>query len=90
MIIRVKGLPVSRLKKWERRSLGGGVTIFLPRPSSVALPLGSAVVPYWIPPPDQHFADKVGCVLDLYLSIWRESFLGKYDYVLGCDEKTSI
>ena len=44
----------------------------------------------WIWPRDPDFAQKAGRVLDLYHGIWEGKPLGKRDYVISCDEKTSI
>ncbi len=44
----------------------------------------------WIWPRDPSFAEKAGRVLDLYHGIWQGRPLGKKDYVLSTDEKTSI
>jgi hypothetical protein len=44
----------------------------------------------WIWPRDPLFAEKGGRVLDLYHRIWEGRQLGKDDYVVSCDEKTSI
>ena len=44
----------------------------------------------WIWPRDPLFAEKAGHILDLYHGIWEGRPLGKHDYVVSCDEKTSI
>jgi len=44
----------------------------------------------WIWPRDPCFAQKAGHVLDLYHGVWEGRPLGKKDYVICCDEKTSI
>jgi len=44
----------------------------------------------WIWPRDPYFAQKAGRVLDLYHGIWQGKPLGNRDYVISCDEKTSI
>jgi hypothetical protein len=44
----------------------------------------------WIWPRDPHFQTKAGLVLDLYHGTWEDKPLGAGDYVLSCDEKTSI
>ena len=41
-------------------------------------------------PPDPDFETKAGCVLDLYARTWEGKPLGRPDYVLCADEKTSI
>lgn len=44
----------------------------------------------WIFPRDPHFEIKAGRVLDLYHGIWQGLPLGRDDFVLSADEKTSI
>lgn len=44
----------------------------------------------WIFPRDPDFAAKAGQVLDLYAGNWNGEGLGKRDFVLSADEKTSI
>ena len=44
----------------------------------------------WIFPRDPQFEDKAARVLDLYHGVWQSQPLGKDDYVLCADEKTSI
>lgn len=44
----------------------------------------------WIWPRDPDFARKAGRILDLYHGLWDGKALGKRDFVLSCDEKTSI
>lgn len=44
----------------------------------------------WIFPRDPNFSKKAGNVLDLYQGIWLGEPLGKDDYVISADEKTSI
>lgn len=44
----------------------------------------------WIFPRDPDFAAKAGRVLDLYAGRWGNEPLGKDDYVISSDEKTSI
>lgn len=45
---------------------------------------------HWIFPRDAAFAEKAGPILDLYAGCWQGQPLGKKDYVLSSDEKTSI
>lgn len=45
---------------------------------------------YWIFPRDPRFAEKAGPILDLYAGSWQGQPLGKQDYLLSADEKTSI
>ena len=44
----------------------------------------------WIFPRDPHFETRAGRVLDLYHGIWQGVPLGRDDFVLSADEKTSI
>ena len=44
----------------------------------------------WIFPRDPQFAAKAGRVLDLYEGRWEGAPLGRRDFVLSADEKTSI
>jgi hypothetical protein len=45
---------------------------------------------YWIFPRDPQFAEKAGRVLDLYGGSWEGQPLGRKDYIISSDEKTSI
>jgi DDE superfamily endonuclease len=45
---------------------------------------------YWIFPRDPKFSEKAGRVLDLYAGSWEGSQLGRRDYIISSDEKTSI
>lgn len=44
----------------------------------------------WIFPRDPHFEAKAARVLDLYARTWEKERLGKRDFVISADEKTSI
>jgi hypothetical protein len=44
----------------------------------------------WIFPRDPDFARKAGRVLDLYARRWNGKPLGKREFVISADEKTSI
>ena len=54
----------------------------------------SAIKPWqyehWLFPKDPRFAEKAGPILDLYAGMWEGKSLGRTDYVLSMDEKTSI
>jgi len=54
----------------------------------------SAIKPWqhehWLFPKDPQFAEKAGPILDLYAGRWEGKSLGRTDYVLSMDEKTSI
>jgi len=45
---------------------------------------------YWIFPRDPRFAEKAEVILDLYAGFWQGKPLGKNDYIISSDEKTSI
>jgi DDE superfamily endonuclease len=45
---------------------------------------------YWIFPRDPMFSEKAGRVLDLYGGSWEGKPLGRRDYIISSDEKTSI
>jgi hypothetical protein len=45
---------------------------------------------YWIFPRDPKFSEKAGRVLDLYAGSWEGKPLGRRDYIISSDEKTSI
>jgi hypothetical protein len=44
----------------------------------------------WIFPLGPDFFKRAATILDLYQRIWRRKRLGKHDYVISSDEKTSI
>jgi hypothetical protein len=88
-------LPLSRLSTSdlaERASVSLGRPI---SPSTVWRILDTdAIKPwrykYWIFPRDPKFAEKAERVLDLYAGSWKGSRLGRRDYIISSDEKTSI
>jgi len=45
---------------------------------------------HWIFPRDPQFRKKAGPILDLYAGVWQGQPLTAKDFVLSCDEKTSI
>lgn len=45
---------------------------------------------YWIFPRDPRFAEKAEVILDLYAGFYQGKPLGKNDYIVSSDEKTSI
>jgi hypothetical protein len=45
---------------------------------------------YWIFPRDPRFAEKAEVILDLYAGFWQGKPLGRNDYIISSDEKTSI
>jgi hypothetical protein len=88
-------LPLSRLSSTDlaaRASTALGKAI---SPSTVWRILDAdAIKPwryqYWIFPRDPRFAEKAGRVLDLYAGSWEDKPLGRKDYIISSDEKTSI
>src|SRR5271157_3482287 len=88
-------LPLSRLSTSdlaERAAVALGRSI---SPSTVWRILDTdAIKPwrykYWIFPRDPKFSEKAGRVLDLYAGSWEGSPLGRRDYIISSDEKTSI
>ena len=88
-------LPLSRLSSTDlaaRASTALGRAI---SPSTVWRILDAdAIKPwryeYWIFPRDPRFAEKAGRVLDLYAGSWEDKPLGRKDYIISSDEKTSI
>jgi DDE superfamily endonuclease len=45
---------------------------------------------YWIFPRDPRFGPQAAAILDLYAGLWQGEPLGRNDFVLSSDEKTSI
>jgi hypothetical protein len=88
-------LPLSRLSTSdlaERAAVALGHSI---SPSTVWRILDTdAIKPwrykYWIFPRDPKFSEKAGRVLDLYAGSWEGHRLGRRDYIISSDEKTSI
>ncbi len=88
-------LPLSRLSTSDladRTSMALGRSI---SPSTVWRILHTdAIKPwryqYWIFPRDPKFSEKAGRVLDLYAGSWEGKPLGRRDYIISSDEKTSI
>jgi DDE superfamily endonuclease len=89
------GLPLSRqsladLVSRSRKDLGKAIS----RSTVWRILDEDAIKPWqyehWIFPRDPGFAEKAGRILDLYAGVWEGQPLGKKDYVLSSDEKTSI
>jgi hypothetical protein len=89
------GLPLSRqsladLVSRSRKDLGKAIS----RSTVWRILHEDAIKPWqyehWIFPRDPAFAEKAGPILDLYAGFWEGQPLGKKDYVLSSDEKTSI
>jgi DDE superfamily endonuclease len=88
-------LPLSRqsiadLTKRAKEALGRAIS----RSSVWRMLHEDAIKPWqhehWIFPRDPDFEVKASPILDLYAGIWQGQPLGKKDYVLSSDEKTSI
>jgi DDE superfamily endonuclease len=88
-------LPLSRLSTSDlaeraTKALGRSIS-----PSTVWRILDAdAIKPwrytYWIFPRDPDFVEKAGRVLDLYAGLWEGKRLGRRDFIISSDEKTSI
>ncbi len=90
------GLPLSRwsLADIQREVVAEGIVAQISG-STLWRWLGrEALCPWryrsWIFPRDPNFAAKAGRVLDLYQGHWEGAPLGRHDFVLSADEKTSI
>jgi transposase len=91
-----RGMPLSRWSSYELacEAVEAGVVVDI-SPSTVRRWLAADVLkPWqyrsWIAPRAPDFAGKAAVVLDLYARIWDGKPLGRGDYVLCSDEKTSI
>lgn len=90
------GLPFSRLSHRDiaAEAVRCGITASISGATVWRWLSADAIRPWcyrsWIWPRDPLFAQKAGRILDLYHGIWEERPLGKHDYVICCDEKTSI
>jgi hypothetical protein len=92
---RVEVLPLSRLSTSDLAARAATALRRSISPSTVWRILDAdAIKPwryeYWIFPRDPQFADKAERVLDLYAGFWEGKPLGRKDYVISSDEKTSI
>jgi hypothetical protein len=80
----------------EKRCLTGStkLPIFKSEASCWRILDADAIKPWryesWIFSRDPQFADKAGRVLDLYVGFWEGKPLGRRDYIISSDEKTSI
>jgi hypothetical protein len=90
------GLPFSRLSHHDiaEEAVRRGITASISGATVWRWLSTDAIRPWcyrsWIWPRDPLFVQKAGRVLDLYHGIWQGKPLGKSDYVVSCDEKTSI
>lgn len=88
-------LPLSRLSTTDLAARASTALSRAISPSTVWRILDAdAIKPwryeYWIFPRDPRFAEKAGRVLDLYGGSWESKPLGRKDYIISSDEKTSI
>lgn len=90
------GLPLSRwsLADLQREVVAQGIVAEVSGATLWRWLSREALCPWryrsWIFPRDPHFAAKAGRVLDLYQRRWEGVPLGRRDFVLSADEKTSI
>jgi hypothetical protein len=91
-----RGLPLSRFPVAEirREVLAEGLVAEISGTTLWRWLSRDALCPWryrsWIFPRDPDFATKAGRVLDLYAGRWNGTALGRRDFVLSADEKTSI
>jgi len=90
------GLPLSRLSSADvaREAISRGIVGSISGATVRRWLSADAIRPWlhrsWISLRDPCFAEKEGRVLDLYQGVWEGKPLGKRDYVICADEKTSI
>jgi hypothetical protein len=90
------GLPLSRFSIGElrREAIERGIVANIGNSTIWRWLSEDAIKPWrsrsWIFPRDPDFTEKAGRVLDLYEGMWEGKPLGKRDYVISADEKTSI
>ena len=90
------GVPLSRLHVPDIASevIGRGIVAEISGTTIWRWLSEDAIRPWrqrsWIFPRDPDFEIKAGRVLDLYARYWDGKTLGKHDYVISADEKTSI
>jgi hypothetical protein len=88
-------LPLSRLSTSDLAEQASAALCRSISPSTVWRILDSdAIKPwrykYWIFPRDPKFSEKASRVLDLYAGFWEGGRLGRRDFIISSDEKTSI
>jgi hypothetical protein len=90
------GLPLSRFSMSEvkREAIRRGLVASIGETTIWRWLSEDAIRPWthrsWIFPRDPLFAHKAGRVLDLYEGVWQGRPLGRNDFVICADEKTSI
>ena len=91
-----RGLPLSRVSCGDiaREVQRSGVVATLSDKTVWRWLSEDAIRPWqhrcWIFPRDPEFAVKAGRILDLYARRWEGKALGRNDFVISADEKTSI
>src|SRR5215471_6705447 len=90
------GLPLSRfsIKEIRRHVISQGLVAEISGATLWRWLSRDALRPWrhrsWIFPRDAHFAAQAGPILDLYQRLWKGTPLGRNDFVISADEKTSI
>jgi hypothetical protein len=90
------GLPLSRLSIADLRAeaLQQGLVATISETTIWRWLAEDAIRPWthrsWVFPRDPHFGVRAGRVLDLYAREWEGQPLGRRDFVVCADEKTSI
>jgi hypothetical protein len=90
------GVPLSRWSCAElaRELIVRGVVAFISAATIWRTLRSDAIRPWyhrsWIFPRDPDFAAKAAVVLDLYAGVFDDKRLGRREYVISADEKTSI
>jgi hypothetical protein len=90
------GLPLSRFSRRDlvREAARRGIAAQISGTTIWRWLDADAIRPWqhrrWIFPRDQHVAVKAGRGLDLYQGYWQNQALGRDEFVISADEKTSI
>lgn len=90
------GLPLARfsLTELRREVLRRGIVASIGRTTIWRWLSEDAIRPWrhrsWLFPRDPAFTERAGRVLDLYEGRWHGRPLGRRDFVISTDEKTSI
>jgi hypothetical protein len=90
------GLPLSRFSREDlvREAVNRGIVAQISGTTIWRWLDADAIRPWqhrsWIFPRDANFAEKAGRVLDLYQGQWQGQPLGRDEFVISADEKTSI
>jgi len=90
------GVPLSRFSVCElrREAISRGIVAEISTATIWRWLSEDAIKPWrvrsWVFPRDPRFASKAGRVLDLYEGTWEGEPLGRRDFVICTDEKTSI